>query len=765
MGNMKKIGLSFGLLVLLCWMQAAMSAVPVQPQAGAVAAQSSENAAPSKTQATKKRFLETFRAQDDLSSPDLNFSLLQLGVASPLNLVGGDAINSVQFSFNVVRLIKSLRLKLHYSYSPLLNPANSLLKVELNGHEVTILNLPKGGDKDAEAIIDLDPVLLQEWNQLTFHFTGHLVEPFCDNPRSLKNWLQIDNETSFIESSSDRLPVAKSMSLLPTQFFDKHDVHDQSMAFVLPNNPSVEVLQSAGVVASWFGSLAEWRKIKFSSYMNTLPDRSAVVLATASDVIDGVTLPPVTGKLATVTIAPHPSNPNAYLLLVVGRDSKSLVEAVRILVSSKNRPEGAVWDIQSEKIAARKPFDAPGWLAEDKVIRLDEILPKDAFRSSSLMARPLDMTLHLPPDLHRSLLTKVPLNLEFESSNGSRYLRQVDAYINEYLFQSKIYDMPGNGDPALIKHKLRINIPSDRLTGKDFISIRFTFVDKEMKACETAFVKDVINIDPGSTIDLDGQPRRVSLPDLRYLAYNGFPYSKMADLSETVVLLPETPDHNEIDSMLMLLGHIGNKSGYPGTDVTIASIKQADKFADKDILVVGTLTGLRPLLEKWADSIQVNLLGKEQPSPKLDFNILERMMHWGEQSVLFNGIRGEEAMVVVGFESPLQSKRSVVMLTARDSSNLVTEAETINTLQRAQDFNGDVAVITREGEFSTLMAFDWGSNYTQGGLSLWQWIYENKTHSPYLAAWIVLLMTVLFAAQTYYIFRRKADKRLGKVTT
>lgn len=744
---MKKNILGLGiLLALLCWTQAALSAVPAQP-------------------AVKKQYQEAFQPQDDLAKSDVEFSLLQLGVKSPINLIGGDAVSSVDFSFNVVRLIKRIRLKLHYSYSPLLNPDNSFLKVELNGHEVTTLNLPRDGAKRSETIIEIDPLLLQEWNHLNFHFTGHLVKPFCDNPRSLKNWLQIDNEETHIESAADRLPVAMNMSLFPLQFFDRHDMHDMSMAFVLPSKPSWGVLQSAGVIASWFGSLAEWRKVRFPSYLNTLPDQSAIVLATAADVIDGVTLPPVTGKQATVTIVKHPTHPHAYLLLVVGRDEKSLVEAVRTLVTAKIRPEGAVWDIQAEKLAGRKPLDAPGWLSENKSIRLDEVVPKESLQSSSLMARPLEMVLHLPPDLYRSPVTTVPINLEFETSNNSRYLRQVDAYINDYAFQSQRYDMPGTGDPASVKHKIRIRIPSERLTGKDTISIRFTFVDKVMKVCETAYVKDEIKIDPGSTIDLDGQPRRVELPDLRYLAYNGFPYSKMADLSETVVLLPESPDHNEIDSMLTLLGHIGNKSAYPATGVSVASIKQVEKFADKDILVIGSLTGLRPLLEDWERYIQVNLLGKDQPSPKLGMDFFHRLMHWGEQTVLFNGLRGAEAMVLVGFESPLQSRRSVVMLTARDSSNLVTEAATLNTLEKAKDFNGDVVVITNEDTLSSVVAFDWASKYSNGRLTLWQWFNDNKTHNPWLAAWVAMLLTLLFAAQAYYKFRRKADKRLGKVTT
>lgn len=744
MGDMNKYKLGCGvLLALLCWAQAALSAVPAQHAAGAAA----------------KAVVADEKAA---SNNDLDFSLLQIGVKQPLSMIGGDAISSVDFSFNVVRVIKKIRLNLHYSYSPLLNPDNSSLKIELNGQQVALLGLPKADSKDAHALIEIDPLMLQEWNHLTFHYIGHLVEPFCDDPRSQKNWLQINNEDTRIESAADRLPVAMDMSLLPLQFFDRHDLRDMNMAFVLPEKPSWGALQSAGVVASWFGSLAEWRKVHFPSYLNTLPDHSAVVLATAADAIAGVKLPPVTGKLATITLVRHPHNPHAYLLLVVGRDEQSLLAAARTLVTAKKRPDGARWDIDAEQRVARKPFDAPGWLTENGVTRLAEIVPKDGLHFSGLMAGPLEMVLHLPPDLYRSPATTVPINLAFESSNNARYLRQVDVHINGYAFQTQRYGMPDDGEPARIGNKLKIRIPSERLTGKDTITIHFTFVNKETKVCETAFVKDEISIDPTSAIDLAGQPRRVALPDLRYLAYNGLPYSKMADLSETAVVLPEHPDHNEIDSMLTLLGHIGNKSGYPATGVSVAPVGQVEKFADKDILVIGSLTGLRTLLERWADSIQVNLLGQDQPAPRLGWDFLHRMMHWGEQTVLFNGLRGEEAMVLVGLESPLQAKRSVVMLTAKDTANLLTEAVTLNMLDQAKDFNGDVAVISAGDMLDSVVSFEWAQKYSNGRLTFWQWLNDNRAHNPWLAALLAIVLTLLFAALAYYKFRRRADKRLGK---
>ena len=736
----KKLGLVL-MLLLLFWAHFAVSAVPPNDQVADI-----------KT--------------DELANHGkVAFSLQELGVKAPIALVGSESQATVDFSFNRIRVIQRLHLNLHYSYSPLLDPKTSFFKIVLNGHDVTTLSLPKGGGKNAQVQIEIDPLILQEWNHLGFQFVGHLNKPFCDNPRATKTWLQISHQQTRIEADSDTLPIAMDMSLFPLQFFDKHDMHDLTMPFVFTKKPSWGALKSAGIIASWFGSQADWRKVDFPSYLNALPKQTAIVLATSGDVIDGVVLPHVTSGLASISIITHPLNPDAYLLLVVGRDEKSLIEAARALVLAKKRPAGPVWNVQAVKSAGRLPFDAPGWMPEGKTIRLDSVVTPDRLQASGLFVRPYEMVMHLPPDLYRSAATTVPFNFAFESSNNSRYLARVDAYINDHGFQFERFSKPKDNAAAFVQGQVRLNIPSRLLTGEDTIRVRFTFVDKQLSLCDANFIKDEVRVDPGSTIDLSGLPRYVELPNLSYLAYTGYPYSKMADLAETVVLLPDVPDRHEITSMLTVLGHIGTKTGYPATAVSVASIRDVEKFADKDMLVVGSSERLRYLLESWQRHMQVNLLSDEQPYPEMGSRYLSRLMHWSEQMLLFNLIKGEAGMVLLGFESPLQSGRSVVMLTAHKTSDLARETSLLNTLDKARDFDGDVVVVTNKAGYDSAASFNWAPKYALGNLSFLDWFKDNKTHNPWLAALAAILVTLLFASMSYHKFKRKADEKLGRVAT
>ncbi|MDU8418571.1 cellulose biosynthesis cyclic di-GMP-binding regulatory protein BcsB, partial [Pseudomonas syringae] len=53
-------------------------------------------------------------------------------------------------------------------------------------------------------------------------------------------------------------------------------------------------------------------------------------------------------------------------------------------------------------------------------------------------------------------------------------------------------------------------------------------------------------IDPKSFIDLSGSYHFAQLPNLSYFVGASYPYSKLADFSDTLMLLPQTPTADEI---------------------------------------------------------------------------------------------------------------------------------------------------------------------------------------------------------------------------
>lgn len=690
----------------------------------------------------------------------LNIKLIDLGVQGPIRLKGADDRASVGFSFHTTDIVERLRVKLNYSYSPGLEAETSSLTVTLNNREIGTFSLPRNTATRATQELDIDPILLQEWNQLAFHFVSHVAKPLCDDPRSTLLWIQFDNKETQIEAITSTLPVTNDLSIFPVPFFDKHDTRNLKLPFVFGAKPSFAALKSAGILASWFGSKAEWRQLDFPGHLNDIPKQDAILLATAQEHIDGIELPAVKDGVATIMMIDNPRNPQTHLLLIVGKDDEGLVEATQALTSGAISFAGKSVSVQAFSPPKRELNDSPNWLQQDKIIRVKDVVPQERLVSNSYFVSPYEMVLRLPPNLYRAESLLFPFDVKFKSSNNTRYLAQYEAYINGIKFQHGSFSKPEVSDP-MVDGSIRLNIPTKNLTTRDTFTVKFIFADKTHEICTTATDRDEIRIDPDSTIDLTKIPKYYKLPDISYLAYAGFPYSKFADLSETVVLMPNEPDQYEIKSMLTLLGHIGNQTAYPATSVSIAPVNEVDKYADKDILVIGSTEHLSGILDSWKRHLPVNLLTGEISFPHFGSNFTQRFARWTDLSARFGTLSGDKKMVLVGIESPLEAKRSAILLTAKESSSLPEITSTLSSFQEAKGFAGDVVAISENKAQDRATAFQSGTQFATGEITFRLFLNEIVHHNPWVAFLMTFLMAFFFALLAYRKMMRLSKKRLG----
>ena len=100
-----------------------------------------------------------------------------------------------------------------------------------------------------------------------------------------------------------------------------------------------------------------------------------------------------------------------------------------------------------------------------------------------------------------------------------------------------------------------------------------------------------------SYLDLGRAVHYTQLPNLRLFAKAGFPFTRLADLSETAVLLPPAPGPEVTGLYLDLMGYFGAQTGYPTLLVQVATPADAATLADKDLLVLGTFGDLANIPE------------------------------------------------------------------------------------------------------------------------------------------------------------------------
>ena len=119
-----------------------------------------------------------------------------------------------------------------------------------------------------------------------------------------------------------------------------------------------------------------------------------------------------------------------------------------------------------------------------------------------------------------------------------------------------------------------------------------------------------------SSLDLHGLALWTRMPNLDLFADAGFPFTQLADLSQTVVVLPSTPSAQEIALYLHLMSHFGAQTGYPALGVTVTGPGNVIAKG-RDYLVLGTI----------ADQPAFNSLGQFLPATFDDTGIHIKQDH------------------------------------------------------------------------------------------------------------------------------------------
>jgi len=255
----------------------------------------------------------------------------------------------------------------------------------------------------------------------------------------------------------------------------------------------------------------------------------------------------------------------------------------------------------------------------------------------------------------------------------------------------------------------------------------------------------------------------MAMPNLNVFQNSGFPFTRLADLSQTAVVLPDNASPADYAAYLGVLGRMGESTGYPATGVTVTQAQRVETVSDKDLLVIGS-GGNQPLAKQWADLMPASIDGNARRFGLSDY--VYRAVDWFSpdpratdetaRNRLGFTTEGASAMFA-GFESPLAKGRSVVMLSASQPAGL---AEALDALIGGEGYentiSGSLAVVRGKDVQSVLS----DQNYYVGKLGAFkrvQWFM-----SEYLTAFVVAsaIGAVLAVLALYLSLRRRAARRV-----
>ncbi|ENC9265948.1 cellulose biosynthesis cyclic di-GMP-binding regulatory protein BcsB, partial [Salmonella enterica subsp. enterica serovar Cerro] len=641
-------------------------------------------------------------------------------------LRGVNPNGGIEFGMRSDEVASKAVLNLEYTPSPSLLPVQSQLKVYLNDELMGVLPVTKEQlGKKTLAQVPINPLFITDFNRVRLEFVGHYRD-VCENPASSTLWLDI-GRNSALDLTYNMLAVNNDLSHFPVPFFDPRDNRPVTLPIVFATND---------------------RRPDF------LRDHPAV-------------------NAPVIEMMNHPDNPYVKLLVVFGRDDKDLLQAAKGIAQGNILFRGSSVVVNDVKpLLARKPYDAPNWVRTDRPVTFGELKTyEEQLQSSGLEPAPINVSLNLPPDLYLLRSNGIDMDLNYRyTSPPTKDSSRLDISLNNQFLQAFSLNSTQETNRLL----LRLPVLQGLLDGKTDVSIpalklgamnqlRFDF--RYMNPMPGGSVDNCITFQPvpnhvvigdDSTIDFSKYYHFIAMPDLRAFANAGFPFSRMADLSDTLAVMPKTPTEAQMETLLNTVGAIGGQTGFPAINLTITddSAQIADK--DADLLIIGAIPG------KLKDDKRIDLL-------------VQATQSWVKtpmRQTAFPSIMPDEAdraadtqstvtasgpmAAVVGFQSPFNDQRSVIALLADSPRGYQLLNDAVNDSGKRAAMFGSVAVIRESGVHSLRV----GDIYYVGHLPWFERLWYALANHPVLLAVLAALSVVLLAWVLWRLLRILSRRRL-----
>lgn len=710
-------------------------------------------------------------------SADLSFA--KLGVKEGISLKAGMLATGLDFTLPLDKVITSAKLTLQVEVTENMARRGSHLEMTLNGQPIGSIPLNR---HDGPSIYEVSLPFEYFGTANNFSFKVSDDEEFtCMIDYTRRFVISILPESS-IHLEGHRLQMGTDLSLFPLPFFDPFDVTKSALSIVLPQEPTEDEITAASLLSSWFGIRSDYRGIKFNVLTGETPRDNAIVIGHPGDRIGAITLP----NEECVSIVEHPLTPAFKLVLISAKEFSRFRDAIAKLTSGKIEPNTKKINFGTATIAQSLPYDAPKWIATDHKVYLSEMLsPDQSLISTGVWHQPINISFRASPDLYQLYGEPAELNIKYNFpleqwidedhswlnvELSGNFLENVP--VNKIGFAESIWRLAG-GDARKEQHT--IPVQPYMIYGDNNLALYFDIKLKQGAPCSVLHDNNLKSaILDNSYIDLTNTVHFAKMPNLSYFVGASYPFTKYADMSQTLLLLPSKPSAAEIQTLLDLSARTGKATGVPiwyaNTVLGAQSLGQRADFDDQDILAVSSLeqqTFMEKLLEdsafiysKSGNDLSVRqygpfslhggmvkslgrlLSGDYRPDNNDATRYLRSNMSW----------RGFVSLV-----SPWNQSRIIVLATGSDDKQLIKLSDDLDNDQINRAVAGDLTVISG---VDSVRSFKVGDTIYSGNVSnYFMFLYFLGQHEIWLAC-ISFLLFIILGVTLSHTLKRRAQKRL-----
>lgn len=701
-------------------------------------------------------------------------SVAQMGQPRGITLTGGQLQSGILFTLPGDEVITNARLNLSLRVSAALAARNTSLQLMLNGQPLGTLPLGASDSDVSDYQLDIPAAMVVSSNNLSFKIND-ADKLLCEKESAQQYQVTILPKTT-LSLEGQQLNIGTSLRNFPRPFIDVQRMTPASVTFGFAANVSPDSVSAAALVASWLGIQSDYRGIRFPVVRGDLPDHNGILIGHPGDKIGSVTLPATQGPL--LQVIDNPNNPVYKLLLVVGADDAQLRQAANRLTTQPLATDASSLNAPPQPIGTRKPYDAPRWINTSRPVRLSELLRKDqSLTTTGIWHDALRVNFRAAPDLFLWDGDTIPVNLHYRFPSES-WIDENNSFLNVTLNGTFLRNLTVNKVGLLESawHRLGGDARQEQYTlklepyliyGDNQLALYFNIKPKADAPCGVLLNNNIKSrIEEDSWIDLSHTRHFTMLPNLSYFVGASFPFSRLADFSQTTLLLPEAPGDAEIATLLDMAARAGNATGVPlvqnqvlfglpngGTNLT--------RLQHSDVLAVSTMQHsafTQQMLAGTAYQTSGNTLGVKEPTT------VDKLRGWltgdwsRQQLDADRYFSSNEAWRgFVSYRSPWSADRLVVMTVATSDQQLLRLHDDLNSARINAGIRGDTAIITDE---NGIRSFRVGPQFPSGEMPWYMMVVWYANQHSVLMALAALLLSALIGSAAWVMLKRHAWRRL-----
>ncbi|GJL16825.1 cyclic di-GMP binding protein [Klebsiella pneumoniae] len=442
-------------------------------------------------------------------------------------------------------------------------------------------------------------------------------------------------------------------------------------------------------------------------------------------------------------------------------------------------PQTATLDVEPQTIPVGKAYDAPRWIPTDRPVKLSELLRKDQSPTvSGVWHEPLRIAFRAAPDLYLWDGETIPLQVGYRFPSES-WINEDKSLLSVTLNGTFLNNLPMNKQGPLEKvwrylggdarqERFTIPLAPYLIYGDNQLSMYFNVVPKDDVPCSVLLNNNIKSrITDDSWIDLSKTRHFSLLPNLSYFVGASFPFSRLADYSQTTLLLPADPSETQVATLLNLAARSGNATGTALANNRVVlgmptGGGDLQSLRERDVLAVTALDQQAFNQSLLADSPYRpvdNVLSVREPD--LWQKVQRRLTgDWTSASLdadrYFSSSSAWRGFI--SYRSPWNSTRLVVVALASNDDQLARLKTDLESPRINAGIRGDTAVITSD---NGVRSFQVSTPFPSGQMPWYMMaVWYASQHSGFLAV-LGLIATSIMGLALTAMFKRHARKRLG----